>query len=224
MAYNLSTQHALLNNRKVSVSFKVRETVGCQMTECVRWSFKGELGFSSLRNEITSVITNFILSFGKSVWLRGIPKIEIANLLINMRLYLHSALVNMYKVQKSPAVQRVGVSVFYQVVSCVCEDTLRHPPTRQYLSSCVEILGQVHTHKHTHHSKIYVMHSLALISINSIPFFMSRCSSKDMQRNVTVCWRPSWSRGDFAHSFPHSSLPMQHPISSCSSTKTWWHH
>ncbi|KAK2837340.1 hypothetical protein Q5P01_014552 [Channa striata] len=54
-----------------------------------------------------------------------------------------TALVNIYKVQKSPAVQHVGVSAFYQVVSFVCEDTLRHPPTRQYLSSCVEILGQV---------------------------------------------------------------------------------
>uniref|UniRef100_A0A3Q3AMG1 Ectopic P-granules autophagy protein 5 homolog n=1 Tax=Kryptolebias marmoratus TaxID=37003 RepID=A0A3Q3AMG1_KRYMA len=53
------------------------------------------------------------------------------------------ALVNIFKAQKSPAVQQVGVSAFYQVVSFVCEDTLRHPPTRQYLSSCVEILGQV---------------------------------------------------------------------------------
>ncbi|KAG7244002.1 hypothetical protein INR49_006163 [Caranx melampygus] len=53
------------------------------------------------------------------------------------------ALVNMYKAQKSSAVQHVGVSAFYQIVSFVCEDTLRHPPTRQYLSSCVEILGQV---------------------------------------------------------------------------------
>ncbi|KAM9743565.1 ectopic P granules protein 5 homolog [Menidia menidia] len=54
-----------------------------------------------------------------------------------------TALVNLYKAQKSLGVQQVGVSVFYQVVSFVCEDTLRHPPTRQYLSSCVEILGQV---------------------------------------------------------------------------------
>ncbi|XP_034396490.1 ectopic P granules protein 5 homolog isoform X2 [Cyclopterus lumpus] len=54
-----------------------------------------------------------------------------------------TALVNMYKAQKSSAVKHVGVSAFYRVVSFVCEDTLRHPPTRQYLSSCVEILGQV---------------------------------------------------------------------------------
>lgn len=54
-----------------------------------------------------------------------------------------TALVNLYKAQKSSAVQQVGVATFYQVVSFVCEDTLRHPPTRQYFSSCVEILGQV---------------------------------------------------------------------------------
>ncbi|XP_077571693.1 ectopic P granules protein 5 homolog [Stigmatopora nigra] len=54
-----------------------------------------------------------------------------------------TALVNMYKSQKSPSVHHVGVAAFYQVVSFVCQDTLRHPPTRQYLSSCVEILGQV---------------------------------------------------------------------------------
>ncbi|XP_055017592.1 ectopic P granules protein 5 homolog isoform X2 [Boleophthalmus pectinirostris] len=56
-----------------------------------------------------------------------------------------TALVNLYKVQRLPAVQHVGVATFYQVVSFVCEDTLRHPPTRQYFSSCVEILGQVHS-------------------------------------------------------------------------------
>lgn len=61
--------------------------------------------------------------------------------------FLHSTLVNMYKAQKSPAAQHVGVKAFYLIISYVCEDTLRHPPTRQYLSSCVEILGQVHTCK-----------------------------------------------------------------------------
>ncbi|XP_063051175.1 ectopic P granules protein 5 homolog isoform X2 [Engraulis encrasicolus] len=54
-----------------------------------------------------------------------------------------TALVNAFKLQSSPAVQRVGIAAFYQVVSFVCEDTLRHPPTRQFFSSCVEILGQV---------------------------------------------------------------------------------
>lgn len=72
--------------------------------------------------------------------------------------YVFRALVNFYKAQRSPAVQQVGVSAFYQVVSFVCEDTLRHPPTRQYLSSCVEILGQVHKHLHKHTHASYTEH------------------------------------------------------------------
>lgn len=52
--------------------------------------------------------------------------------------------------------------------------------------------------------------------------FVSRCSSRAMQRNVAVSWRPSWSRGVFVHSFPRSSLPTQRPINSSFSTKTWW--
>lgn len=59
--------------------------------------------------------------------------------------YMYSALVNTYKAKKSPTAQHNGVAAFYLVVTYVCDDTLRHPPTRQFLSSCVEILGQVHT-------------------------------------------------------------------------------
>lgn len=54
-----------------------------------------------------------------------------------------TALVNAFKLHPTPAVQKVGIASFYQLVSFVCEDTLRHPPTRQFFSSCVEILGQV---------------------------------------------------------------------------------
>lgn len=39
--------------------------------------------------------------------------------------------------------QKVGIAAFYQIVSLICEDTQRHPPTRQFFTSCVEILGQV---------------------------------------------------------------------------------
>ncbi|XP_030626189.1 ectopic P granules protein 5 homolog [Chanos chanos] len=54
-----------------------------------------------------------------------------------------TALVNAYKLRPSAAMQKVGIAAFYQVVSFVSEDTQRHPPTRQFFSSCVEILGQV---------------------------------------------------------------------------------
>ncbi|KAG9355088.1 hypothetical protein JZ751_001801 [Albula glossodonta] len=57
-----------------------------------------------------------------------------------------TALVNAFKMHPSPATQKVGIAAFYQVVSFVCEDTQRHPPTRQFFSSCIEILGQVFIH------------------------------------------------------------------------------
>lgn len=99
---------------------------------------------------------------------------------------MDSALVNMYKAQKSPAVQHVGVTAFYLVVAYVCEDTLRHPPTRQYLSSCVEILGQVHTckmHIVAPHCKLSANTHLLNISLS---YFLPRCSYKATQMNVAV--------------------------------------
>ncbi|KAK3538822.1 hypothetical protein QTP86_015946 [Hemibagrus guttatus] len=54
-----------------------------------------------------------------------------------------TTLVNAYKLHPSPAMQKVGITAFYQIVSLICEDTQRHPPTRQFFTSCVEILGQV---------------------------------------------------------------------------------
>lgn len=44
-----------------------------------------------------------------------------------------------------------------------------------------------------------------------------------MQRSVAESWRPSWSRGAFALSFPPSSPPTRHPNSSSSSIRTLWH-
>ncbi|XP_077087477.1 ectopic P granules protein 5 homolog isoform X1 [Siphateles boraxobius] len=54
-----------------------------------------------------------------------------------------TALVNVYKLNTSPGILKVGIAAFYQIVSFVCEDTQRHPPTRQFFTSCIEILGQV---------------------------------------------------------------------------------
>lgn len=57
--------------------------------------------------------------------------------------FLFRALVNVYKLNPSPGILKVGITAFYQIVSFVCEDTQRHPPTRQFFTSCIEILGQV---------------------------------------------------------------------------------
>ncbi|XP_036101665.1 ectopic P granules protein 5 homolog isoform X5 [Molossus molossus] len=56
---------------------------------------------------------------------------------------LITALVNAYKLQPTPGVQKVGISLFFTVVDYVSDETQRHPPTRQFFTSCIEILGQV---------------------------------------------------------------------------------
>lgn len=55
----------------------------------------------------------------------------------------HRALVNAYKLQPTPGVQKIGISLFFTVVDYVSDETQRHPPTRQFFTSCIEILGQV---------------------------------------------------------------------------------
>ncbi|XP_043934118.1 ectopic P granules protein 5 homolog [Protopterus annectens] len=54
-----------------------------------------------------------------------------------------TALVNAYKLQPGACTQKVGIAVFYTIVKLVCDETQRHPPTRQFFTSCIEIVGQV---------------------------------------------------------------------------------
>uniref|UniRef100_UPI00398EE457 ectopic P granules protein 5 homolog n=1 Tax=Pristiophorus japonicus TaxID=55135 RepID=UPI00398EE457 len=54
-----------------------------------------------------------------------------------------TALVNAFKLQHTESYQKVGIALFYEIVSFVCDETQRHPPTRQFFTSCIEILGQV---------------------------------------------------------------------------------
>ncbi|XP_054579786.1 ectopic P granules protein 5 homolog [Eptesicus fuscus] len=56
---------------------------------------------------------------------------------------LITTLVNAYKLQPTPGLQKVGISLFFTVVDYVSDETQRHPPTRQFFTSCIEILGQV---------------------------------------------------------------------------------
>ncbi|CAM4569444.1 unnamed protein product [Caretta caretta] len=54
-----------------------------------------------------------------------------------------TALINIYKVRPTSTIQKVGISLFFAVIDFVCDETQRHPPTRQFFTSCIEILGQV---------------------------------------------------------------------------------
>uniref|UniRef100_A0A8C7EZR3 Ectopic P-granules autophagy protein 5 homolog (C. elegans) n=1 Tax=Oncorhynchus kisutch TaxID=8019 RepID=A0A8C7EZR3_ONCKI len=104
-------------------------TVTC---ECVQKQEAVETQIVSLRSDIKQLQTEA----------KTPPPQSLAQAAVHTEKFI-TALVNLYKAKPTAAVQSVGVAAFYKVVSFVCEDTLRHPPTRQYLSSCVEILGQV---------------------------------------------------------------------------------
>ncbi|XP_051865986.1 ectopic P granules protein 5 homolog isoform X2 [Pristis pectinata] len=54
-----------------------------------------------------------------------------------------TVLVNAFKLHHTESYQKVGIALFYEIVSFVCDETQRHPPTRQFFTSCIEILGQV---------------------------------------------------------------------------------
>ncbi|XP_059504787.1 ectopic P granules protein 5 homolog isoform X2 [Stegostoma tigrinum] len=54
-----------------------------------------------------------------------------------------TALVNAFKLHHSETFQKVGIALFYEIVSFVCDETQQHPPTRQFFTSCIEILGQI---------------------------------------------------------------------------------
>ncbi|XP_062984350.1 ectopic P granules protein 5 homolog [Elgaria multicarinata webbii] len=70
------------------------------------------------------------------------PSLSVVEAAVHMENFI-TALINLYKLQSMPGIHRVGIKLFFAVVEFVCDETQRHPPTRQFFSSCVEILGQV---------------------------------------------------------------------------------
>ncbi|XP_067888811.1 ectopic P granules protein 5 homolog [Heterodontus francisci] len=70
------------------------------------------------------------------------PPQNIAEAAVHVENFI-TALVNAFKLQHTETYQKVGIALFYEIVSFVCDETQRHPPTRQFFTSCIEILGQV---------------------------------------------------------------------------------
>ncbi|XP_077792636.1 ectopic P granules protein 5 homolog isoform X1 [Podarcis muralis] len=70
------------------------------------------------------------------------PSLSVVEAAVHMENFI-TALINIYKLQSTPGIHRVGIDLFFAVVGFVCDETQRHPPTRQFFTSCIEILGQV---------------------------------------------------------------------------------
>ncbi|XP_042305293.1 ectopic P granules protein 5 homolog isoform X2 [Sceloporus undulatus] len=70
------------------------------------------------------------------------PSLSVVEAAVHMENFI-TALINLYKRQSVPGIHRVGINLFYALVGFVCDETQRHPPSRQFFTSCIEILGQV---------------------------------------------------------------------------------
>ncbi|XP_054842420.1 ectopic P granules protein 5 homolog [Eublepharis macularius] len=70
------------------------------------------------------------------------PPLGVVEAAVHMENFI-TALINLYKLQPVPGIRRVGISLFFAMVGFVSDETQRHPPARQFFTSCIEILGQV---------------------------------------------------------------------------------
>uniref|UniRef100_A0A8C2Y7F7 Ectopic P-granules 5 autophagy tethering factor n=1 Tax=Coturnix japonica TaxID=93934 RepID=A0A8C2Y7F7_COTJA len=70
------------------------------------------------------------------------PSVGVVEAAVHVENFI-TTLINIYKVQPMPAIKKVGISLFFIMVEYVCDETQRNPPTRQFFTSCIEILGQV---------------------------------------------------------------------------------
>ncbi|XP_066509785.1 ectopic P granules protein 5 homolog isoform X2 [Hoplias malabaricus] len=111
----------------------------CQGPAHVTVKYEGMHKLEPVQNQIQSLKSDLKQLQGDAV---KAPPQSLAEAAVHTENFI-TTLVNVYKLHPSPGVQKVGISAFYHIVSFVCEDTQRHPPTRQFFTSCVEILGQV---------------------------------------------------------------------------------
>ncbi|XP_064152807.1 ectopic P granules protein 5 homolog [Anguilla rostrata] len=126
---------------QLSMQLECRGSGGrpCQGPALITVTFEGMHKLEPVQNQIQSLKSDI-----KQLQADAMkpPLQSLAEAAVHVENFI-TALVNAFKMQPSPATQKVGIAAFYQVVSFVCEDIQRHPPTRQFFSSCIEILGQV---------------------------------------------------------------------------------
>uniref|UniRef100_A0A8C3K8Z8 Ectopic P-granules autophagy protein 5 homolog n=1 Tax=Calidris pygmaea TaxID=425635 RepID=A0A8C3K8Z8_9CHAR len=121
------SQHVALNSEILDTVPKLYVNREEQITlhlECRGTSNKGCQGAALLTIQVGETVS--LLFWGCWAWIMKVK-----------------ALINIYKVQPMPAIKKVGISLFFTLVEYVCDETQRNPPTRQFFTSCIEILGQV---------------------------------------------------------------------------------
>ncbi|OXB58335.1 hypothetical protein ASZ78_001030 [Callipepla squamata] len=112
---------------------------GCQGAALVTIQFEGKH-----KNEAVSQQLHALRKEVKQLQVEATkpPSLGVVEAAVHVENFI-TTLINIYKVQPMPAIKKVGISLFFIVVEYVCDETQRNPPTRQFFTSCIEILGQV---------------------------------------------------------------------------------
>ncbi|OXB77175.1 UNVERIFIED_CONTAM: hypothetical protein H355_014746 [Colinus virginianus] len=112
---------------------------GCQGAALVTIQFEGKH-----KNEAVSQQLHALRKEVKQLQAEATkpPSLGVVEAAVHVENFI-TTLINIYKVQPMPAIKKVGISLFFIVVEYVCDETQRNPPTRQFFTSCIEILGQV---------------------------------------------------------------------------------
>ncbi|NXM28148.1 EPG5 protein, partial [Oxyruncus cristatus] len=149
------SQHVALNNEildTVPKLFVNREEQITLHLECRGTSSKGCQGAALLtiqfegkhKNEAVSQQLHALRKEVRQLQAEATkpPSLGVVEAAVHVENFI-TALINIYKVQPLPAIKKVGISLFFTLVEYVCDETQRNPPTRQFFTSCIEILGQV---------------------------------------------------------------------------------
>ncbi|NXY88789.1 EPG5 protein, partial [Alcedo cyanopectus] len=149
------SQHVALNNEILDTVPKLYVNREEQITlhlECRGTSNKGCQGAALLTIQFEGKHKNEAVSQQLHVLRKEVrqlqaeatkpPSLGVVEAAVHVENFI-TALINIYKVQPIPAIKKVGISLFFTFVEYVCDETQRNPPTRQFFTSCIEILGQV---------------------------------------------------------------------------------
>ncbi|KAK1176492.1 hypothetical protein AOXY_G1382 [Acipenser oxyrinchus oxyrinchus] len=178
----LDTLPQLYSNREeqLSMQLECRGSGGrpCQGSALINVKFEGMHKHEAVLNQIQSLKRDI-----KQLQTDAMkpPPQSVAEAAVHVENFI-TALVNAYKLQTTALSQKIGITAFYQVVSFVCDDTQRHPPTRQFFSSCIEILGQVFirdTQRECKQMLTTILHNRRLCNLLS-PYFTPNASPREL--------------------------------------------
>uniref|UniRef100_A0A8C3XNI7 Ectopic P-granules autophagy protein 5 homolog n=1 Tax=Chelydra serpentina TaxID=8475 RepID=A0A8C3XNI7_CHESE len=139
----LETMPKLYINREEQITFELKcpgtSNKSCQGAALVTVQFEGKHKNEAISQQLHALRKEVKLLQAEAT---KPPFLSIVEAAVHVENFI-TALINIYKRQPTSRIQKVGISLFFAVIDFVCDETQRHPPTRQFFTSCIEILGQV---------------------------------------------------------------------------------